>query len=199
MRKVRVIFVLGFLCLAGCSPRQFLTRRLATELISNSDAFRATQRFWLRTGVVSNKDYISPEYLVMQRRGWINGSNTSCPPEISPPPCWDVAMTPAGVEAFRDLIQGNAADSNYFSVPAAKRQLVSVTGISKGDQLAQVDFVWKWTPLNSVGEALYAGDVQYASTVGFRHYDDGWRVIEGNAARPDQSLDDSLKTAQPAQ
>jgi len=199
MRTVRVIFVLGFLCLAGCSPREFLTRRLATELISNSDAFRATQRFWLRTGVVSNKDYISPEYLVMQRRGWINGSNAPCPPEITPPPCWDVAMTPAGVDAFRDLIQGNAAESNYFSVPAAKRQLVSVTGISKGDQLAQVDFVWKWSPLNSVGEALYAGDVQYASTVGFRHYDDGWRVIEGNAARPDQSLDDALRTAQPAQ
>jgi len=199
MRIVRAIFVLGFLCLAGCSPRQFLTRRLATELISNADAFRATQRFWLRTGVVSNKDYISPEYLVMQRRGWISGSNVACPAEISPPPCWDVAMTPAGVDAFRDLIQGNAAESNYFSVPAARRQLVSVTGISKGDQLAQVDFVWKWAPMNSVGEALYAGDVQYASTVGFRHYDDGWRVIEGNAARPDQSLDDALKTAQPAQ
>ena len=200
MRKVSVIFVLGVLCLtAGCSPRDFLTRRLAAQLISNSDAFRATQRFWLRTGVVSNKDFISPEYLVMQRRGWITGANANCPPEISPPPCWEVTLTPAGVDAFHDLIQGNAAESNYFSVPAAKRQLIAVTGISKGDQLAQADFVWKWEALNPVGEALYAGDVQFTSTVGFRHYDDGWRLIEGNATRPDQSLDEALRTAQPAQ
>ena len=200
MRKVSVIFVSGVLCFAaGCSPRQYLTRRLATELISGSDAFRATQRFWLRTGVVSNKDYISPEYLVMQRRGWITGATTGCPAEISPPPCWDVTLTPAGVDAFHDLIPGNAAESNYFSVPAARRQLIAVTGISKGEQLEQEDFLWKWVALNPVGEALYASDVQFTSTVGFKRYDDGWRVIEGNGSRPDQSLDDALKTAQPAQ
>src|SRR5882757_7113833 len=82
MGKLKVLFVIGFLCAApGCSPRQFLTRRLAFELIANSDAFKATQRFWLRTGIVSNKDYISPEYLVLQRRGWLTGSTANCPSE----------------------------------------------------------------------------------------------------------------------
>jgi hypothetical protein len=70
------------------TTRENLTRTLASDLIESSDAFKATQRFWLRTGPVSNKDYVSPQYLVLQRHGWINASNTPCPPQIAPPPCW---------------------------------------------------------------------------------------------------------------
>ena len=33
--------------------------------------------------------------------------------------------------------------------------------------------------MNEVGAALYAKGTEYNSTVGFAHYDDGWRVIEG--------------------
>ena len=58
----------------GCSPRNFLTRRLAADLISASDAFKEPQLFWLRTGIVSNKDFSSPDYMVLQRRGWIIAS-----------------------------------------------------------------------------------------------------------------------------
>jgi len=157
------------------------------------------QQFWLRTGVVSNKDYISPEYLVLQRRGWINGSAARCTPDLTPAPCWDVALTPLGVETFRDLIPSNAANSQYFSVPVARRQLVGITGIAKNGGTADVDFLWKWIPLNEVGAALYAGDVQYKSTVTFRQYDDGWRVMEGSGVHADQGLDDALKGAEPAQ
>lgn len=200
MGKLRVLLVLGCLGAAvGCSPRQFLTRRLAAELIANSDAFKATQRFWLRTGVVSNKDYFSPEYMVLQRRGWLTGSNASCPQEITPPPCWDAALTPLGVEAFHGLVQGKAADSGYFSVPAAKRQLVAVTGISKNEEMAQVEFLWKWVPLNEIGAALYSSSVQSEATVGFRHYDDGWRLMEGAMPKTYQDLDDALKNSQIAQ
>jgi hypothetical protein len=200
MEKLKVLIVLGFLCAAmGCSPRQFLTRRLASELIVGSDAFKATQRFWLRTGVVSNKDYFAPEYMVLQRRGWLSGSTTACPQEIAPPPCWDAALTPLGVEAFHGLVPAKAADSGYFSIPAAKRQLVAVTGISKNEEMAQVEFLWKWLPLNEVGGALYSGSVQSESTVGFRRYDDGWRLMEGAMPKTYQDLDDALKNAQPAQ
>ncbi len=196
MRKPPIATLVCLLCLlAGCSPRDFLTRRLAADLIEASDAFKATQRFWMRTGAVSNKDYVSPEYLVLQRHGWINAANTPCPPQIGPPPCWDVALTPLGVETFRNLIQGNAGESNYFSVPAARRQLVAVNGISKEEPLAEADFVWKWAPLNEVGVAFYGDGVQYTSTVGFRKYDDGWRVIESTQPKHYPSMDEALKDA----
>lgn len=200
MRKIPIATLLCLLCLLlACSPRDYLTRRLASDLIESSDAFKATQRFWLRTGPVSNKDYVSPQYLVLQRHGWISGSNAACPPQITPPPCWDVVLTPLGVETFRSLIQGDAAQSNYFSVPAARRQLLSVDGISKDESLAEVDFVWKWAPLNEVGTAFYGDGVQYTSTVGFRKYDDGWRVMESTQPKHYPSMDEALKDAASSQ
>jgi hypothetical protein len=199
--------------MVACSPRDFLTRRLAATLIAGSDTFKTTQEFWLRTGVISNKDYSSPEYLVMQRRGWITGANVPCPTDSSPKPasgtlhnpstssvlCWDVALTPIGIETFRDLIPNNAAPSRYFSVPVARRELIAVTGISKGGNFADVDFSWKWIPMNEVGAALYPGEMQYTATVAFRHYDDGWRVVDSSVLRTNQGLDDALKNSQPAQ
>ncbi len=103
-----------------------------------------------------------------------------------------------GVETFHDLIPSGAADSQYFNVPVARRQLTAIAGISKSGNAADVDFLWKWIPLNEVGAALYAGGVQYKSTVGFRQYDDGWRVIEGSAPKSNQGLDDALKNSEPA-
>ena len=196
----------------ACSPRDFLTRRLAAALIAGADSFKTTQEFWLRTGVISNKDYSSPDYLVLQRRGWITGASVPCSQEAAPKPagavrapgsatepCWDVALTPIGIETFRGLIPNNAAPSRYFSVPAAKRELTGITGISKDGNFADVDFTWKWVPLNEVGAALYSGAIEYNSTATFRHYDDGWRVTEGSAPRNNQTLDDALKNAVPAQ
>jgi hypothetical protein len=200
MRKLRIPFILFCVCLAlACSPRDFLTRRLAAELIANSDAFKATQRFWLRTGAISNKDHLSPEYLVLQQRGWINSTNMPCPADIAPPPCWDIVLTPLGVDTFRPLMANNATPSSYFSVPAARRQLISVSGISKDEQLAEVDFVWKWVPMNEVGTALYGNGVEYTTTAGFRHYDDGWRVIEGTQPKRYPAIDDALKASEPKQ
>jgi hypothetical protein len=200
MRKLRIFALVASLCFAAaCTPRDFLTRRLAADLIADSDAFKSPQPFWLRTGVISNKDYLSPEYLVLQRHGWITGSNAACPSDISPAPCWDVALTPNGVNVFRDLIPADATVSQYFSVTAARRELLDVTGIAKSDALAQVDFRWKWVPLNAVGSALYNEGVEYNSTVGFRHYDDGWRLTEGSVPKADQGMDDALKNAEPAQ
>jgi hypothetical protein len=39
--------------------------------------------------------------------------------------------------------------------------------------------------------------VRYKSTVGFRDYDDGWRLVQ-TAPHPGQTLDDALKNAEPA-
>jgi hypothetical protein len=199
MRKFLILVQLALLgSTLSCSPRDFLTRRLAGTLIAGSDTFKAQQQFWLRTGTIANRDYISPEYLVLQRRGWITATSTACPAEIGPPPCWDVILSPLGVDAFRDLLPSTAAATRYFSVPVARRELVAITGIRKEGSTADVDFLWKWVPLNEVGSALYAGDVQYASTVGFSHYDDGWRLLEGAAPKSLQGLDDALKSAEPA-
>jgi hypothetical protein len=192
--------VLGILCCAvACSPRDFLTRRLAADLIAGSETFKAPQLFWLRIGVVSNKDYVSPQYLVLQRRGWITATNAPCGPVVGTPPCWDVTLSPLGVEAFRGLLPGNATESQYFSIPVARRILTAVTGISKNGNVADVDFQWKWVALNEVGAALYAGGVQYNSTVTFKHYDDGWRLIEGGTQKNLQGLEDALKEAVPTQ
>jgi hypothetical protein len=198
MRRQLSLVLVSLSLAAGCSPRDFLTHRLATDLIVGSNAFKTTQQYWLRTGIVSNKDFTSPEYLVLQHSGWITGRSTKCPVEIAPPPCWDVVLTPLGVETFRDLISGGDAQKQYFSMPTARRELVGITGISKDGSRADVDFVWKWVPTNEVGAALYAGGLQYKSTVAFRHYDDGWRIIENASARTNQDLDEALKNAEPA-
>jgi hypothetical protein len=184
------------LCLvSGCSPRDFLTRRLATDLISRSDAFKEPQAFLLVTGLVSNKDFNSPESLVLQRRGWIIGTQSKkCPEGVEPPPCWDVQLTPLGVEAIRPLI-ANGAENEPLAIQVARRKLVGITGISKAGNFADVEFTWQWVPVNPVGAALYDSGVHYRSTVGFRDYDDGWRVMTDNA-RTNQTLDDALRNAE---
>ena len=187
------------LCTSACGPRDFLTRRLAADLIANSAAFKAPQQLFLRTGLVSNADYTRPEYLVLERRGWITGVTTKCPPNVSPPPCWDVALTPIGVETFRELINGESTLHQYFSIATARRQLIAVTGITKGGNMVDVDFTWKWNPVNEVGAALTQTGVEFRSTVAFRKYDDGWRVVEGSSLKMNQGLDDALKDAQPTQ
>jgi len=205
MVKLRIYLSLVCLCLLlGCSPRDFLTRRLAAALIAGSDTFKTPQQFWLRTGVVTAKDYSSPEYLVLQHHGWITGVNVPCTPapggRISgPPACWDVALTPLGVDAFRDLVPGNAPPSQYFGVPVARRELLGITGIMKDGNAAEVDFTWKWTPINEVGAALYPAGVKYNASVEFRHYDDGWRAGDGHLPPRGPTMEDALKDPQPAQ
>jgi hypothetical protein len=189
----RCAIAIVILCLlTGCSRRDFLTRGLAADVISGSEVFKSPQQFFLRTGVVSNREYGSPEYLVLQRHGWITGVTVPCTAETSPPPCWDVALTPIGVETFRTLIPSDATSKQYFPVAVARRELVAVTGISRSGNHADVDFTWKWVPSNEVGSALVNANVEVKTTVGFKHYDDGWRVIDG-PVKADQSLEDALK------
>jgi hypothetical protein len=181
----------------GCSPRDFLTRRLAADLISASDAFKAPQLFWLRTGVVSNKDFSSPDFMVLQRRGWIIGTEQKCPAEVDPPPCWDVLLTPLGVDTIRPLISNALPDNGPIGIQVARRELLGISGISKAGNFADVEFTWRWVSINQVGAALYDSGVHYRSTVGFRGYDDGWRVME-QPVPSNQPLDEALRNAQPA-
>jgi hypothetical protein len=189
--------IAAFLLSTACSPRDFLTRRLAGDLIAGSPSFQATQHFWLRIGLVSNRVYLSPEYLVLQHHGWISASNAPCPAELAPPPCWDVLLTPSGVDTIRPLISPDDAAKSFFGIPVAHRELLAITGISKQGNVADVDFTWRWVPLNEVGAALYSSDLRYTSSVAFRGYDDGWRLVQ-EGPRSSQSLDDALKNAEPA-
>ncbi|MFZ0419916.1 MAG: hypothetical protein WAM04_17585 [Candidatus Sulfotelmatobacter sp.] len=183
--------------LTSCSPRDFLTRRLAADLIAASDTFSAPQQLQLHTGVVSNKDYLSPEYIELQHHGWISSTNAPCPAALAPPPCWDITLTPSGVDTFQSLIAPGDAEKPSFAIPAARRELVAITGIVKQGNAADVEFTWRWVPLNEVGAVLYSGDVHYQSTASFRCYDDGWRLVE-RVSHPPESLDESLRTAEPA-
>lgn len=197
MRIKLICGLSAVLFVTSCSPRDFLTRRLASDLISASTEFQNVQRFTLQTGIVSNKDYPSPEYLVLQHHGWISGTSSACTPGLGPPPCWDVLFTPSGVDTIRTIVSGEESTKPTITIPAARRELVAVNGISKQGSAADVEFTWKWIPLNEIGAALYSGDLHYKSIVGFRQYDDGWRVAEGTP-RSAQSIDDALKNAEPA-
>lgn len=189
------LLALSVCLLPACSPRDFLTRRLAADLITASDAFKTPQTFWVTTGVVSNKDFSSPESMVLQRRGWIIGSEQKCPPGIEPPPCWDVVLSPLGVDTIRPLIASGSSGSSSIAIQVARRELVAITGISKSGNFADVEFTWHWASLNKVGSALYDSGVRYRSTVGFRGYDDGWRIVT-MPVRSNQPLDEALRNAE---
>lgn len=187
--------MLFLLVLSSCSARDFLTRRLASDLISVSPDLKAPQSFLLRTGVVTGKDYPSPEYLVLQNHGWISAATVACPAGMLPPPCWNIVLSPSGVDVVHSSITGGEAAKSSISLPVARRELLGVTGIAKQDNSADVEFEWKWVPLNEIGEALYSRDLRYRSTVGFRKYDDGWRLLE-NPVRSTQTMEDALKNAE---
>jgi hypothetical protein len=195
MRTKLTILVITLL-LTCCSPRDFLTRRLATDLIAASDDFKTPQQYILQTGVLSNKDYESPEYVVLAHRGWISATTAPCTPGMVPAPCWDVLLTPTGVDTIHAILPGDAAGKSSLPIPAAKRQLIGVTGISKQGTSADVEFTWKWVPLNEIGAALYSSDVQYKSTVACRQFDEGWRIV-GSTPHPPQSMPEALKNAEP--
>jgi hypothetical protein len=195
MRLAATIAAVLLCSSVACSPRDFLSRRLARDLIASAEAFRVEQVFSLKTGVVSNGDFNSPESLVLQRRGWIIGTQQKCPPAITPAPCWDVVLSPAGVDTFKSLLPSGATGIVAFKV--ARREVVEITGISKSGNFADVEFLWHWVPTNEVGNALYDSGVRYRSTVSFRRYDDGWRVLT-EQVRSDQTLEDALRNSQPA-
>jgi hypothetical protein len=195
-RRIQLTIVFTVLLQTACSPRNFLTRRFASDLISASAPFKSSQRFLLQTGILASKDYPSPEYLVLQHHGWISANSATCPRDLTPPPCWDVLLTPAGVEAIRSALSPNQTGGSQFSIPVARRALIAVTGIAKQGNSGDAEFTWKWVPLNEIGAALYSGDVHYKSVVGFRDYDDGWRMTEGTP-RSGQSIEDALKNADP--
>jgi hypothetical protein len=196
MRIAKILLLTAALSLTpACSPRDFLTRRLAADLISAAEPFKAPQMFWLTTGVVSNKDFTSPESMVLQRRGWIIGNQQTCPPAVEPAPCWEVVLSPLGVDTIRPLVASATSGNGPFAIQVARRELVGVTGISKAGSFADVEFCWRWIALNKVGEALYDSGVRYRSTVQFRKYDDGWRVMNG-MVRSDQTLDEALRNAE---
>src|SRR5262245_22752953 len=124
MRKFALILttvVLSTVFTTSCSPRDFLTRRLAADLIASSTAFQTAEQISIHTGVLANKDYLAPAYSTLQHRGWITATNATCPPQLAPPPCWDVVLTPAGVEAIRPLISAADIDKSPFTFPAARR------------------------------------------------------------------------------
>jgi hypothetical protein len=192
-----ILCAVSLLLLASCSPRDFLTRRLATDLIVGSSAFRAPQNFDLRTGILSNKDYLSPDYIALQHHGWLTANKAQCPPAVDPP-CVDVSLTPAGVDTLQGIVTPAEGQKQFLTIPIARRELISVTGISKQGYFASVEFTWRWQPLNEIGAALYPSDAHYRSFAAFRLYDDGWRVVTGTA-HIGQPLDDALKNAEPAQ
>jgi len=97
---------------------------------------------------------------------------------------------------MRPLISTALPDNGTIAIQVARRELLSISGISKAGNFADVEFTWHWVSLNQVGAALYDSGVHYRSTVAFRSFDDGWRVLE-QTFPANQSLDDALRNSQP--
>jgi hypothetical protein len=136
--------------------------------------------------------------MVLKRRGWVVGNEQKkCPLGVDPPPCWDVLLTPLGVDTVRPLISTALPEAGTIAIQAARRELIGISGISKAGNFADVEFIWHWVSLNQVGAAIYDSGVRYRSTVAFRSYDDGWRVVE-QGVTTSQPLEDALRNAQPA-
>jgi hypothetical protein len=102
---------------------------------------------------------------------------------------------PLGVDTIRPLISSALPDSGP-AIQVARRELLGISGISKAGNFADVEFTWRWVSINQVGAALYDSGVRYRSTVGFRGYDDGWRVVD-QTVPSNQTLDEALRNAQP--
>jgi hypothetical protein len=107
-----------------------------------------------------------------------------------------VVLTPLGVDAVRPLISKALPGNGPLAIQVARRELLGISGIGKAGNFADVEFTWRWVSINQVGAALYDSGVRYRSTVGFRGYDDGWRVVE-QAVPSNQPLDEALRNAQP--
>ncbi|HTS05207.1 MAG TPA: hypothetical protein VMP68_06455 [Candidatus Eisenbacteria bacterium] len=190
------ILLIALMLLVSCSPRDYLSRRLATDLIASSAEFNQQQQVILKTGVVSNKDYVAPEFVVLQHHGWVTANSAKCPPGLEAAPCWDISLTPAGVDTIHLLVHAEEATKPAIPIPAARRELISVTGISKQGISADVEFTWRWIPVNEIGAAFYFEDQHYRSLVGFRQFDDGWRIVQ-SVPRSGQSIEEALKNAEP--
>jgi hypothetical protein len=106
-----------------------------------------------------------------------------------------VALSPLGVDTIRPAIANGSSDNGPIAIQAARRELIAITGISKAGNFADVEFTWHWVALNPVGGALYDSGVHYRSSVGFRSYDDGWRVVNENV-RSNQTMEDALRNAE---
>lgn len=68
------------------------------------------------------------------------------------------------------------AGAGWF-VPISRRELVSVDGVRQQTNSADVDFSWKWLPLQ--GDEVPASiEFPYKGRAVFERYDDGWRLEE---------------------
>jgi hypothetical protein len=97
---------------------------------------------------------------------------------------------------MRPLISSVLPNNGPIGIQVARRELLGISGISKAGNLADVEFIWRWVSINQVGAALYDSGVHYRSTVGFRGYDDGWRIVDQTVPN-NQALDEALHNAQP--
>ena len=126
--------------LASCSPRDFLTRRLATDLIAASDDSRPRSSSPCRPEPSPTKTTCRPEYLVLQQHGWISATKAPCSPGLA------AALLGRSADAIRSGHgprpgSRQEADKALLFIPVAKRELLGVTGISKQGNAADVDFI----------------------------------------------------------
>jgi len=157
---------LAALLLSLLLPPHFLTRRLAADLIAASDTFAAPQQFQLHTGIISNRT--------------ISRRNLSCSSIVAgyrPPKPLVSCSCPAALLGYH----AHPFRRGYFSKshrPRRRRETIlqhprrppRTRRHHRHRQTSQpcdVEFTWRWIPMNEVGAALYSADLHYQSTASF--------------------------------
>lgn len=195
MSDGKTALILGLLCLLfvglfafsyGWRPSFMgLTRGTAADKIAASLDFQSSKSALIHVGTFGRYDAtpgMESEYATFEKAGFITATKDRMG--------WHVQVTPAGEKAFQSVNGNLDADNNWF-VPLATREMVSVTGISTNENIAQADFAWKWK-MNSLGLLFATGDysaelaaepgklVIYSgdesNTAIFKKWDDGWRL-----------------------
>jgi len=149
-------FLLAVICCVGCSSS--LDRDFAGEKIKSSVYFNEAPELWIDVGRIGPSCFALPskynaELAVAEAAGYV----TEKPDGKD---FWQVALTDKG----RALPEAKKLDAdtpetkggcNYrvFSMSLGNREFVEVTGITSSENIAQVDFLFKWKP-SELGSTL---------------------------------------------
>jgi hypothetical protein len=161
-RMIPAFLVLAVFC-SACS--RGLTRSDAAEKLSRSDLFSKTVTFEYtkylayRRGANSAGDF----FRALNYLGYTDEKG---------------GLTEKGISEKKNWIPSSMSED--YEVPLATRELLEITGIGElqGETGAfvEVQYTWKWSPVNEVGTLMKLDEKTNAGSAAFRRFDDGWRL-----------------------
>jgi hypothetical protein len=195
MRKLLVaIFVVSLMFVRPVAAQSInrLSRPSAATLLGNSQQlkkFQTSSMFvFISAGALADSN--DKFALVLQRAGYIslNQFGAGSTGEFGAVTNGPARLTPKA--SGENFICDNIQSEKKCNVVLGRAGQVDVTGIAAGDQMATIEFTWKWS-LTSIGEELQRAGLDLTklntpmnlqglnkAKATLRLYDDGWRIVE---------------------